>query len=46
MTKGVYRNLKQLARDGDGLEYNPQLLGQEAESLRQYLDSKKKTDDV
>ncbi len=38
--------MRKLAREGDGIEYNPQLLGDDVETLREYLDGKRQQDNV
>ena len=40
------KNLQRLARQGDGIEYNPQLLGEDLETICENLDARRQQDDV
>lgn len=46
VTPGVVQEFNRIKKEGDGIEYDPMPLEDKITSLRQYLDDKKKDDDV
>lgn len=46
VTPGVVKEFNKLKKEGDQLEYDPMLLDQNIETLRDYLDAKKQGNDV